>query len=100
MNLILVLVIIALVLFCTTALFFKLYKSTKEKNKELKKTIEKQRENITSLVSYTESLSKIKDEKNSLDKKIQKAESDEEIYNIINSFVRDNNGRVQNSAKK
>lgn len=100
MNLILVLVIIALVLFCTTALFFKLYKLTKEKNKELKKTIEKQRENITSLVSYTENLSKIKDEKNSLDKKIQKAESDEEIYNIINSFVRDNNGRVQNSAKK
>jgi len=99
-NLILVLVIIALVLFCTTALFFKLYKLTKEKNKELKKTIEKQRENITSLVSYTENLSKIKDEKNSLDKKIQKAESDEEIYNIINSFVRDNNGRVQNSAKK
>ena len=100
MNLILVLVIIVLVFFCTTAHFFKLYKQTKEKNKELKKTIEKQRENISSLVSYTESLSKIKDEKNSLDKKIQKAESDEEIYNIINSFVRDNNGRVQNSAKK
>jgi predicted Holliday junction resolvase-like endonuclease len=75
----------------------------KESRKELKSVKEEltaEREKIGYLMKHLEEVSAIKNKEQTIQKKIEKAETDEEVCDILGAIINANNGRVQNNKTK
>lgn len=70
---------------------FKNWRAEIRKNKELRQVIDEQNENMKFLLKHAEELKKIEKEENITQKQIEEAETDEEIFFIIDAIVSHNN---------
>ena len=82
-----------------------LYISNVAKNdrKELKLAKEEltaEKERVGYLMRHLEEITAIKNKEQTIQKKIEKAETDEEISDILSAIINANNGRVQNNKAK
>lgn len=97
MNTITIIFIVAAVIVILGAIVYVLSKRLKAISKDLKDAeaeIQKQRDNLSYLVKHSEEIAKIRQEEKSVDKAIEEADSNEELFNIINGLINNNNDRV------
>lgn len=85
------LLVLALIVFC------KLYSLERKKNKELKKTIENQKNNNEHLVNHAEKVADI-EKKKTEDLMFLEEATDEDAKEILDNVVATNNSRVQNNS--
>ena len=76
-------------------LFWKLWRTEKKKNKEILESLEKAEENALVLFKHSSALSEIEADRLKEAKKIQGAQNEEELLDIINNLVGTNNERVR-----
>ena len=97
-TLIFILVLIAVIITMGAVIYVlsKSLKAKKKENQELQTKLESAKINIQQLSKYIDNLQKIKNDKESISQKIEGAENDEEVFNIIADIVNTNNNRVQN----
>lgn len=98
------LVCVALLVILTFVVYvaIKTSKAQKKKIKALTARLESQKIIAENLVMHAEELSKIKGDKEEVAQKINEANSDEEVNQIISNLVHANNNRVrkQTSSKE
>lgn len=97
MNSITIILIVAAVIVILGAVVYVLGQRLKALSKVLNDTkaeLQKQKENLSYLVKHSEKISKIRQEEKSVEKAIEGAESDEELFNVINDIIANNNNRV------
>lgn len=97
MNSITIILIVAAVIVILGAVVYVLGHRLKALSKVLNDTkaeLQKQKENLFYLVKHSEEISKIRQEEKSVEKAIEGAESDEELFNVINDIIANNNNRV------
>ena len=97
MSTLTIILVVAAVILILGAIVYVLCKRLKALNAELKDAkaeIQKQRDNLSYLVKHSEEIAKIRKEEKSVDKAIEEAESNEELFNIINGLISGNNDRV------
>jgi predicted nucleic acid-binding Zn-ribbon protein len=97
MNTITIILIVTAVIVILGSVVYVMAKRLKALNAELKDAkaeIQKQRDNLSYLVKHSEEIAKIRKEEKSVDKAIEEAESNEELFNIINDIISGNNDRV------
>ena len=70
---------------------FKNWQKEIKKNKELRQIINEQNENMKFLLKHAEELKQIEKDENITEKQIEEAETDEEIFSIIDAIVFHNN---------
>ena len=70
---------------------FKNWQKEIKKNKELREIINEQNENLKFLLKHAEELKQIEKDENITEKQIEEAETDEEIFSIIDAIVFHNN---------
>lgn len=95
-TLIIVIAVLCLLLY---AVVTKAIKNKKE-IQNLKTNINRQEKLITSLMKHLEEITQIKNDEKEISQKIQGAETDEEVENIISDIIARNNERVQNNKTK
>ena len=78
---------------------WKAWKSEKKKTEELKKSLERQKDNLLALYNHALKIEKIEGAEKQTVQKLQEAKTDAEVIDIINGLVEHNNGRVPNSTK-
>ena len=90
----LIIIIICLV----TLLFGIIKKAIDQKNeiKDLKFEIQKQEKVVAAFMKYVDKIKEITTDEKNISQKINEAESDEEISNIVSAIIHANNNRVQN----
>jgi len=86
--------LVIIVLICIIIIVSKCCRKLQTEKTELDAELSKQKSNSVYLYKHAEELAQIKKDEKKIDKKIDGAKSDEEIYNIINSIVSANNDRV------
>lgn len=87
--------LIILVLLGLVIIFIKCLISSSMKNKELKKQLQARNENIKQLLTHSEKLVTINQEKTDVYKQLAEAKSDEEINQIIANLISSNNNKLQ-----
>lgn len=87
--------LIILVLLGLVIIFIKCLISSSKKNKELKKQLQARNENIKQLLTYSEQLVTINQNKTDVYKQLAEAKSDEEINKIIANLISSNNNKLQ-----
>ena len=97
-TVIFILVLIAVIVTMGAVIYVlsKNLKAKKKENQELQTKLESAKINIQQLSKYIDNLQKIKNDEESISQKIEGAENDEEVFNIIADIVNTNNNRVQN----
>ena len=97
-TVIFILVLIAVIVTMGAVIYVlsKSIKAKKKENQELQTKLESAKINIQQLSKYIDNLQKIKNDEESISQKIEGAENDEEVFNIIADIVNANNNRVQN----
>lgn len=83
--------VIAVILCAVIYILIQRIKDLKERQKELEISYQQASRNISYLVKHSEEIRQIMAEEHSALNKINEAKSDEEIYEIINSYVVANN---------
>ena len=89
--------ILVLTIVCLCLILFACANSGIQKNKKIKKLeeqIETQKANVLSLIDHIEQLNNILCDKDTTSQKIQKAETDEEVQDIINDIIAINNSKL------
>lgn len=69
----------------------KNWRAEVKKNKELREIINEQNQNMKFLLKHAEELKQIEKDENITDKQIEEAETDEEIFFIIDAILSHNN---------
>ena len=87
--------LIILVLLGLVIIFIKCLISSSKKNKELKKQLQATNENIKQLLTHSEQLVTINQNKTDVYKQLAEAKSDEEINKIIANLISSNNNKLQ-----
>lgn len=87
--------LIILVLLGLVIIFIKYLISSSKKNKELKKQLQARNENIKQLLTHSEQLVTINQNKTDVYKQLAEAKSDEEINKIIANLISSNNNKLQ-----
>ena len=80
-------------------LLFEVTKFYRNKAKKLEKENAGIKQNLTVIVSHSEELAGIKNDKENKSNEIRKAKSQEELDSIVRSIIDANNERVQNNSK-
>lgn len=97
-------VIIFLLFFVVMVAVFSITLSVLKKERaradELENRLKKNNQNAEALKKHTQELSSIFDRKNKIHQDLQKADTNEEITEIINNIVDVNNNRLQNNSRK
>ena len=97
MNTLTIILIIAAVIVILGAVVYVMAKRLKALSKDLKDAkaeIQKQAENLSYIVKHSEEISKIRQDEKNVEQAIEGAQSDEELFSIINNIIADNNNRV------
>ena len=86
-----------LALITTIAAYFtaKVCKKLQEENTQIKTELEEQKLTIKELYKNAEEIARIQKDKSDINKKINEAESDEEICAIISAIVHTNNDKLR-----
>ena len=92
--------LIILVLLVLVIIFIKCLISSSKKNKELKKKLQARNENIKQLLTHSEQLVTINQNKTDVYKQLAEAKSDEEINQIIANLISFNNNKLQKHTTK
>lgn len=97
MSTITIILIVLAVIIILCSVVYVMGKRLKALSKELtdaKAAIKKQGENLSYIVRHSEEISKIRQEEKTVEKAIEGAQSDEELFNVINDIISNNNNRV------
>ena len=95
-TLIIVIAVLCLLLYGVVSKAIK----NKKEIQNLTVNLERQEKLITSLMKHLEEITQIKNDEKEISQKIQGAETDEEVENIIADIIARNNERVQNNKTK
>ena len=98
MNTLTIILIVAAVITILCSVVYVMGKRLKALNKELtdaKAEIKKQGENLSYIVKHSEEISRIRHEEKTVEKAIEGAQSNEELFNVINDIISNNNNRVR-----
>lgn len=96
---VILILIAAIVILC--AIIYALIRDRKTLKKEITQItseLYKSNQNSLELADYIKKIQNIKSEETATAIKIEEAESDEEVINIVNSIIAINNSRVQNRS--
>ena len=75
-------------------------KNDRKELKLVKEELTAEKERVGYLMRHLEEITAIKNKEQTIQKKIEKAETDEEISDILSAIINANNGRVQNNKAK
>ena len=75
-------------------------KNDRKELKLVKEELTAEKERVGYLMRHLEEITAIKNKEQTIQKKIEKAETDEEISDILSAIINANNGRVQNNKTK
>jgi cell shape-determining protein MreC len=95
-TLIIVIAVLCLLLYGVVSKAIK----NKKEIQNLTVNLERQEKLVTSLMKHLEEITQIKNDEKEISQKIQGAETDEEVENIIADIIARNNERVQNNKTK
>lgn len=95
-TLIIVIAVLCLLLYGVVSKAIK----NKKEIQNLTVNLERQEKLVTSLMKHLEEITQIKNDEKEISQKINGAESDEEVENIIADIISRNNQRVQNNKTK
>ena len=95
-TLIIVIAVLCLLLYGVVSKAIK----NKKEIQNLTVNLERQEKLITSLMKHLEEITQIKNDEKEISQKIQGAETDEEVEDIIADIIARNNERVQNNKTK
>ena len=95
-TLIIVIAVLCLLLYAVVSKAIK----NKKEIQNLTVNLERQEKLITSLMKHLEEITQIKNDEKEISQKIQGAETDEEVEDIIADIIARNNERVQNNKTK
>ena len=96
--------IIAIVVFVIITILYLMFYFTKKKKDSLQKENEKLqnelkdcKSNICYLMKHIQEMAKIKSEESQIDDLIDKAKTDEEIFDLVNTIISVNNSKLQDN---
>ena len=93
-------IIAAMVLFFILYITARLCKQLQAENFQLKEKAEAQQKTIADLLRHAEEVSRISQDKGTVQEKIENAKTDEELVNIANAIIDANNASMHQQAKK
>lgn len=96
--LLIMIAIIVLMSFVIVVGFKTLGKKNKE-IKELKSEIERINQNVSVLTEFVKKQGEIKQNTKKIEKEIQNAETEEEVFDIVNRIIHSNNDKLRNKTK-
>ena len=94
---ILVSVIFGGIITAVVAILSKITSVKSKQVKDLQSELEKKEIQTEALNKHVSEVTKIKDDENEISKKISKAESEEDVKNVLSDIIAANNNRVHNN---
>lgn len=95
MNLTVTLLIAIIILFALIYITAHHCRKLQEENNEIKIELEKQKAVVVEVYQHAQELAKIQQDKSEVNQKINEAQTNEEVNEIINSLIHANNERVR-----